>query len=145
MHIRGATAEDCAALVDVWLASVRQTHRFLTEAEVQALLPAVRAYLAAPAGLWVLSADDQAIGFMGVTKSAVDSLFISPQWLGQGGGKLLLAHARALADGPLTVDVNEQNPDAIAFYEAAGFEVVGRSDTDDAGRPYPLLHMRQTR
>ncbi len=28
------------------------------------------------------------------------------------------------------------------FYEHHGFEVIGRSELDDAGRPYPLLHLR---
>jgi putative acetyltransferase len=143
VKIRGATSDDFAALVDVWLASVRKTHRFLTEDEIQALLPAVRDYLSQPLGLWVLEMEGAVAGFMGVTASAVDSLFLSPDWLGRGAGSALLAHARTLAPGPLTVDVNEQNPDALAFYLASGFEVSGRSDTDDAGRPYPLLHLRE--
>jgi putative acetyltransferase len=48
-----------------------------------------------------------------------------------------------LRGGDLTVDVNEQNPAAVGFYEAVGFVVVGRSPLDDAGRPFPLLHMRR--
>jgi putative acetyltransferase len=40
------------------------------------------------------------------------------------------------------VDVNEQNSAARRFYEACGFVVEGRSELDDQGRPYPLLHMR---
>jgi len=53
----------------------------------------------------------------------------------------LIDHARSLAD-KLTVDVNEQNTAAVAFYKACGFVVEGRSELDDTGRPYPLLHMR---
>jgi putative acetyltransferase len=41
------------------------------------------------------------------------------------------------------VDVNEQNPEAARFYEACGFAVVGRSELDDGGRPFPLLHMKE--
>ena len=41
-----------------------------------------------------------------------------------------------------TLDVNEQNPQAVGFYEHEGFVVAGRSPVDDAGRPFPLLHMR---
>ena len=41
----------------------------------------------------------------------------------------------------LTVDVNEQNPRAHAFYRRYGFVDVGRSEVDSAGRPFPLLHM----
>ena len=34
-------------------------------------------------------------------------------------------------------------PDVRAFYERLGFVVRGRSPTDDAGRPYPLLHLER--
>ena len=43
------------------------------------------------------------------------------------------------------MDVNEQNVSAAGFYAHRGFEVVGRSETDEAGRPYPLLHLRLDR
>ncbi|MBD5359047.1 MAG: GNAT family N-acetyltransferase, partial [Bacteroides sp.] len=39
------------------------------------------------------------------------------------------------------VDVNEQNISALNFYLAKGFKVTGRDETDEAGRPYPILHL----
>ena len=42
------------------------------------------------------------------------------------------------------VDVNEQNPDAIGFYENLGFSVVGRSPLDGQGNPFPLFHLELT-
>jgi putative acetyltransferase len=54
----------------------------------------------------------------------------------------MIDHARRLK-GRLAVDVNEQNPAAVRFYLACGFAVVGRSEVDDAGRPFPLLHMQE--
>ncbi|MGY0625916.1 MAG: GNAT family N-acetyltransferase, partial [Paraglaciecola chathamensis] len=39
------------------------------------------------------------------------------------------------------VDVNEQNPKALGFYQRIGFKVVGRSELDGQGKPYPLLHL----
>jgi hypothetical protein len=45
--------------------------------------------------------------------------------------------------GALTVDVNEDNLAARAFYEALAFTVVGRSADDSTGRPYAILHMRR--
>jgi putative acetyltransferase len=29
----------------------------------------------------------------------------------------------------------------VGFYERLGFKRIGRSPLDDAGRPYPLLHL----
>lgn len=44
--------------------------------------------------------------------------------------------------GVTHVDVNEQNTQARSFYEHKGFEVIGRSETDEQGEPFPILHMR---
>jgi putative acetyltransferase len=60
---------------------------------------------------------------------------------GKGVGKLLLQHAIA-EFGANEVDVNEQNPQGVAFYRHMGFEQVGRSELDGQGNPFPLLHMR---
>jgi putative acetyltransferase len=81
------------------------------------------------------------MGFMGMSGSKMESLFLAPEFQGRGGGRRLVRHAQELR-GELTVDVNEQNPAARRFYEACGFVVEGRSELDDAGRPFPLLHMR---
>lgn len=40
------------------------------------------------------------------------------------------------------MDVNEQNPQAIGFYQYMGFIVVKRSETDMEGKPYPILTMK---
>ena len=40
------------------------------------------------------------------------------------------------------MDVNEQNEQAVGFYEHYGFEVFDRSETDGMGDPFPILHMR---
>lgn len=145
MTIRPAAAADADRLVDIWLRSVRATHTFLTEADVQGLLPFVREELEIQADLdlWVLGDDDGTpIGFAGLAGADVAALFLDPDQRRRGGGRLLIKHAERL-NGRLTVDVNEQNPEAVRFYEAMGFELVGRSPVDDAGRPFPILHMRQ--
>jgi putative acetyltransferase len=43
------------------------------------------------------------------------------------------------------VDVNEQNPDAVGFYQHLGFNVIGRSPLDGQGNPFPLLHLELCR
>jgi putative acetyltransferase len=143
MKIRAAKPADLDALADLWLRSVRATHHFLSEAEMQGLLPDVRNLALPNLELWVLcSEQDEPIGFMGLADSSLEALFLAPEHIGKGGGKMLLSHARDVK-GALRVDVNEQNVAAVAFYLANGFEVVSRSDVDSAGRPYPLLHLRE--
>jgi putative acetyltransferase len=143
MNIRRAIPTDRDLLPDLWLRSVRATHTFLTEDDIQFFLPLVRDYLgSAESELWVLCSDSGALmGFMGMSGSKMESLFLAPEFQRRGGGKRLVRHAQELR-GELTVDVNEQNPAARRFYEACGFVVEGRSELDDTGRPFPLLHMR---
>ena len=141
--VRRATADDRAGLFDIWVRSVRTTHTFVSDADIEAFMPLVRDYLASnETEFWVLSDGTGAVmGFMGMAGPKMESLFLAPECHGRGGGRRLVEHARAL-QGELTVDVNEQNTAAVGFYKACGFVVEGRSELDGTGRPYPLLHMR---
>jgi putative acetyltransferase len=143
MHIRRAIPADREVLFDIWLRSVQATHAFVSAEDIQSFIPLVRDYLAASEPeFWVLLSDSGAImGFMGLSGNAMESLFLAPEFHGQGGGRRLVRHAQAL-HGELTTSVNEQNEGACRFYAACGFVVEGRSELDDTGRPYPLLHMR---
>jgi putative acetyltransferase len=144
MTIREAVPADRDELVEIWLRSVRETHAFLTENDIHALLPLVRQELRGEdLELWVLTSEDgTSIGFMGLSIAKVEALFLDPDHRRRGGGRMLLDHARR-RKGALAVDVNEQNPEAVRFYEALGFTIIGRSPVDDAGRPFPVLHMQQ--
>lgn len=143
MHIRRAIPTDREVLPDIWLRSVQATHTFVSEEDIQSFIPLVRDYLASSEPeIWVLCSDSGTImGFMGMTGSKIEALFLAPEFHRHGGGRRLVQHAQMLR-GQLTVDVNEQNRMAYRFYEACGFVVVGWSELDDTGRPYPLLHMR---
>lgn len=143
MNIRRSVPTDREALVDIWLRSVQATHSFLTEQDIQSLLPPTRDYLTSDEPeLWVLCSNtEEVMGFMGLSEGKIDALFLAPEFQGRGGGRQLVQYAQQL-QGNLTVDVNEQNPAARRFYEACGFVVEGRSALDDAGRPFPILYMR---
>lgn len=144
MQIRAAIEQDRERLFDIWLRAVRATHAFLPLAEVDRLIPAVKDYLLQTGTqFWVLCAEDErVVGFMGLSGIEIESLFLDPEIHRRGGGKLMVNHALQLC-GELTVEVNEQNEGACAFYRACGFMVEGRSELDQQGRPYPLLHLRR--
>lgn len=142
-HIRLSTESDTAALVAIWRDSVRATHDFLSDHDFREIETLVAQHYLPATRVWVaLDGCGRPQGFMGLSTSHVDALFVDPACRGQGVGRRLLAHAAALA-GRLSVDVNEQNAQAVGFYRHMGFETTGRSPVDDDGRPYPLLHMRQ--
>ena len=140
-------AELVEALAEVWEASVRATHGFLAEDDIVGMRPEVRAGLAGVAALALAREGDDAgaaagapVGFAGVEDGKLEMLFVAPEARGRGVGSALLAHA-VHELGARALDVNEQNPQAVGFYRHEGFTVTGRSATDDAGRPWPLLRM----
>jgi putative acetyltransferase len=143
MLIRRATPTECEILLDRWLRSVQATHTFVSAEDIQAMTPHVRSYLSSSESeIWAAcDADGTPFGFMGMSGSKMEALFLAPEFQGRGVGRLMVRHAQAL-HSELTVDVNEQNAAARRFYEACGFVVEGRSELDEQGRPYPLLHMR---
>jgi putative acetyltransferase len=140
--IRLASSPERPTLLDIWRRAVTHSHRFLQDQDIRDLTPAVHEYLTlADLQIWVLcNGTNQPVGFMALEEATVDSLFIAPEYWRQGGGTLLIDYARR-RKGPLTVDVNEQNTEALKFYQSMGFEVTGRSPVDSGGRPFPLLHM----
>src|SRR5512138_716772 len=127
--IRGVEPGDEERISDIWLRSVRATHSFLSEADIRSLQPLVPRELRA-LEVWVLQDErGDAVGFMGLDGSSLEALFIDPSFFRRGGGTLLVEHARRLK-GRLKVEVNEENPQALEFYRACGFAVVGRSPQD---------------
>ncbi|MEJ5901024.1 acetyltransferase [Ochrobactrum teleogrylli] len=142
-HIRLSSATDAPALTEIWRASVRATHDFLSPEDFREIETLVSEHYLPNAEVWVIEDDGKPVGFMGLTDNQIDSLFIAADQRGKGIGKRLIAHAQSLNGGTLTVDVNEQNVQAVGFYRHMGFIETGRSETDDQGRPYPLIHMRQ--
>lgn len=129
-------------LTSVWRASVEATHNFLGERDVERIAQYVPEAIRA-IRILVTARDDngRALGFAGVDDGKLEMLFISPAYRGKGVGAALLdLTVREL--GVTDVDVNEQNAQARGFYEHEGFEVIGRSETDEQGELFPILHMR---
>ena len=129
-------------LLDVWQASVRASHHFLTEADIRTLTPQAEEALLQIETLWIIEDDLRPVGFMGVQEHKIEMLFLHPDYFRKGVGKELVQRAfRELAVE--YVDVNEQNPDAARFYERMGFHTFRRDDTDDQGNPFPILRMKR--
>jgi putative acetyltransferase len=144
MEIRDSLSSDLPLLLDIWQRSVRATHTFLTDWDIESLLPIVRDQVLPTLKTWVLCDDESApIGFMGVGDDTIEALFIAPEHFRRRGGTMLVQFAKSRLMRPLRVDVNEQNPDAVIFYQSSGFQVIGRSTSDAEGRPFPILHMRE--
>ena len=141
IKIRPSRRDDGDRVVNIWRAAVDATHHFLTPEDRQAIDAQVQQFLP-HSPLWLaVDRQDWAVGFMGLSGSHLDALFIDPVFHDAGIGRQLVT--LALRFHPvITVDVNEQNVQAVGFYERLGFVRFGRSSIDDQGRPYPILHLR---
>ena len=146
--IRPSRVSEKDALFALWERSVRASHHFLTEEDILFYRPLVKEVLVSDMEFWTAQdyASGSPLGFMGLATGEfgeawrLEALFVEPEHFQQGVGTLLVTQARLLK-GRLSLDVNEQNPDARDFYRRLGFAETGRSPLDGAGRPFPLIHM----
>lgn len=128
-------------VVNIWEASVRATHHFLKEEDIQYFKPLIlNTYLDAVELKCVRNEEDKIIGFLGIANENLKKLFIHPDSRGKQIGKTLLNFSIEKMNVK-KVDVNEQNEQAVDFYKKCGFETTSRSELDSSGKPYPALHM----
>jgi len=141
-EVQNRTPELLTKLLAVWEASVRATHLFLSDAEVNQIKEYVPQALSGVEHLIVAeNQSNQMIAFMGTENSRLEMLFLSPSERGQGIGKQLIQYG-IVNYGIQEVTVNEQNPQAVGFYKHLGFKTYKRTDEDEEGDPYPLLYMK---
>ena len=139
MEIVKCNEADYETLAGIWERSVLATHSFLRVEdfnEIKTVLipdyfPNVNLYAIVDNGVYA--------GFIGMSPDSIEMLFIDSDRRGQGYGSALIEFAKQR--GATKVDVNEQNLSALNFYKAKGFRIISRDETDDGGRPYPILHL----
>lgn len=132
-------------LLEVWEDSVKATHLFLSNEEINKIKEYVPQALKEVSHLVIIKNEkDISIAFMGVEGTKLEMLFIKSIERGKGLGKQLLAYGIENYNVNELV-VNEQNPNAKAFYEHLGFKVYKRADLDEQGNQYPILYMRLER
>lgn len=131
-------------LLKVWESSVRATHLFLSENEIENIKKYVPQALKEIPHLLIIENKKQLpIGFMGIAERHLEMLFIAHEERGKGVGKALLQYGiEQYSVNDLAV--NEQNPLAKGFYEHMGFTIYKRTELDEQGNPYPLLYMKRT-
>ena len=129
-------------LLNVWEASVRTTHLFLSDAEVNQIKSYVPQALEGVAHLIIVETENgEPLGFMGIENQRLEMLFLSPAERGKGLGRQLLQYGMKNY-GLQELTVNEQNLQAVDFYEHLGFEIYKKTECDEEGNPYPLLYMK---
>ena len=127
----------------IWKDSVRATHLFLSEAEIQEIKAHVLQALTGVSHLLVAERVlGQPVAFMGLEGHRLEMLFLSPAERGAGLGRQLLEYGILHYDLQ-ELTVNEQNPQAVGFYRHMGFETYRRTDCDEQSGPSPRLYMKR--
>lgn len=129
-------------LVNIWRSWVLATHDFLAPEHRDAIEEQLAPAYFPQVSLAVATLDGVAVGFSGVAGDSLEMLFVSAASRGSGVGRALIEHAMRTHE-ITRIDVNEQNPRALGFYEHLGFTRVGRSETDAQGLPYPIIHLER--
>ena len=98
--------------------------------------------------VYVLWQDQQLLGYYALAhitkaKASIDYLFIAPEQVGKGYGKLLctdlIKRAKTMGYETITVDAD---PNAEAFYKKLGFETVGKLASSIKNRFLPIMELR---
>lgn len=139
--IREVKKTDYPILVDIWESAVLSTHDFLKKEDFlyyREHLPTYFQYVT----LYGYEQDGRLVGFIGVAENNIEMLFVHNDYRYKGVGKRLVMYAIEKLQ-VYKVDVNEQNIQAVGFYQHMGFSVITRFDLDAEGKAYPILHMRR--
>lgn len=141
-NLNSINNKDMEEILDTWESSVRATHDFLSEEDIISIKPQVMEGAKYVSKLLCVRDNNGIIkAFMGINDFKIEMLFVSNESRGHGFGKRLVEYAIEVLNVNY-VDVNEQNPQALGFYEHIGFKVFKKSEFDEQGNPFPILHMK---
>ncbi|MDR0336795.1 MAG: GNAT family N-acetyltransferase [Planctomycetaceae bacterium] len=129
-------------IIEIWELSVKATHDFLLKEDFDYYRQMIKnKYLDNLQLYAVRNHVDKILGFMGVSENKIEMLFVHPKEMRKGIGNSLLDYAVNKLNIK-KVDVNEQNKDALQFYNKRGFAVYERTTKDNEGKNYPILKMQ---
>ncbi len=136
MTVRPATAEDAAAIAEIFLSSADEAGR---EAPAAMEPPPISG------GELVAEDDEGVVGFAIVRDCEVDLLFTHPRAWGRGAGRALVVAAEDALRGGACSEVSlwaeERNASARRFYQASGW----RKTTDVRERVWNGAPLRELR
>ncbi|MDH6252747.1 putative acetyltransferase [Chryseobacterium sp. H1D6B] len=139
-QITKAGQKEYPQIMKIWESAVKATHDFLSEEDFNYFKEVIPRDYLPNLEVYMITENGESKGFASVSEGNLEMLFIHDHFRGKGYGKKLYEFMKDKT-GLTKVDVNEQNPQAVGFYEKMGFKQIGRSEKDGSGRDYPIIHM----
>ncbi len=133
--------ENYEELRDIWEKSVRATHNFLQEKDIQDIKEKIFEYFTYVNIFGMKNEKGNITGFIGTAEEKIEMLFVDPEYFGQKIGKNLVSFAVKDMKACF-VDVNEQNTGAYEFYKKMGAVMISRDEFDSEGKQFPILHLK---
>ncbi|MGQ3674782.1 GNAT family N-acetyltransferase [Xanthobacter sp. TB0139] len=141
-HLRPAIPADRPAMVDLWVESWVKT---LPDIDFSARRPWLESHLdhlvEEGARMVVAQAPDAEGGFavagfvvIHPGTGYLDQLAVHPSFWGGGFAEALMAGAKQVSPALVALDVNQENPRAVRFYEKMGLKIVGEGENPASGR-----------
>lgn len=134
-----ATKDEYVLILEIWEKSVRHTHDFLDEEDIQFYKNVIPEYLE-NVDLVLWKDEQRIIGFSGTSEEELVMLFLEPIFIGKQYGSEILMELIA-SESIKRIDVNTQNEHAKRFYLNHGFEIESEDAVDGFGKPYPITHL----
>jgi GNAT superfamily N-acetyltransferase len=127
--LRRAAAADAGAFAAIHLAARRQAMPWLPDLHsVDETYTWMAATVLARSTVRVAEVDGRPAGYLALSGSELEQLYVAPDRQGRGIGSRLFAEAKALSPAGLRLFAFQRNRRARAFYEARGCVAIAFSD-----------------
>ena len=138
--IRPYADSDLEVVLDVWYRASVIAHPFLGEAFLAVERRRIADRWLPIAETMVDDVNGRVVGFLSLIGNEVGAIFVDPDHQGHGVGRALMDHARRSRPF-LELEVFEANEMGRRFYDAYGFECVGRHVDEETGQPALRLRL----
>jgi len=130
--IRTCRETDLEEMVRIWYDASVIAHSFVPASFWASYKSAMKEEYLPLSENYVFERKGKVAGFISLVGEIVCALFVAPEAQGEGAGKALLEHAKALK-GRLSLKVYRKNRKAILFYEKNGLRAVGEEVDEHTG------------
>ncbi len=132
--IRAYDETDQSGVLDVWYRASLVAHPFLSAEFLARERHLIAEEYLPQSETSVYELDGRVVGFVSMVGNEVGGIFVDPELHRRGIGRELLDHVFA-SRSAMELGVFAKNELARSFYQAYGFEVVGRRVEEDSGEP----------